>query len=641
MCGICGVIQVSGELRQVVSPETLDWMTDTMVHRGPNDRGTYSAPGVALGVRRLSIIDVDGGHQPFCNEDGTIWAVQNGELYNHDDLRSRLLADGHAFRSRCDTEVLPHLYERDGDAFEAALRGMFGIALWDGGRRRAVLARDQFGIKPLYYSVVGDLVLFASELKSLLASGLISRDLDYRALDAYLSLGYIPAPRTPLAAVSKLLPGHRLVVSDGDVRAERYWAYPTASSRASASADELADELLRELEESVRLQLMSDVPLGAMLSGGIDSSVIVALMARNAGAPVKTFSVGFAELGAANELADARLVASAFGTDHHEVELSISEQSVDLKELVWQMDEPIADLSPLGFILLCKLAAEHVTVALSGQGADELLGGYANHRAAVIANAWGKIPGPLRTVGLAAAQRGPARLRRAVPTLAAQTTIDRILRMSSRLDPELRRQLVRGSLAELPGDEAQQAIASRLDGDDDGDALSATLRVDGQLALPDDMLHYFDRASMAHSLEVRVPFCDTEVASFCASVPSSLKVKRLQTKHVLKVAARGLIPDRIIDKPKVGFFANSTDAWFRAQTDGALADWLLNSDPRYAEILDPAVVRALASRHLDGSDTRFLKLLVSILMLEIWLDTFLARAPASQPAERVVVGAGG
>jgi asparagine synthase (glutamine-hydrolysing) len=632
MCGICGIVQLGGEPRPVVAPETLDWMTDVMVHRGPNDRGTYSAPGIALGVRRLSVIDVEGGHQPFSNEDGSIWAVQNGELYNHVELRRELRGGGHTFHSRCDTEVLPHLYERDGEAFEARLRGKFGLAVWDSKQRRAVIARDQFGIKPLYYAVVGDLLVFASELKSLLASGIVPLDLDYSAIDAFLSLGFVPGPSTPLAAVSKLLPGHRLVAGGGGVRLERYWDYPAPEPRTDgAGVDEVAEELLEQIEESVRLRLMSDVPVGAMLSGGIDSSLIVALMARNMTEPVKTFSVGFAEAGEANELADARLVASMFGTDHHEMELSLSKQAVDLTDLVWQLDEPLADLSPLGFLLLCELAAKHVTVALSGQGADELLGGYNSHRSAVVAGAWQKLPRPLRAVGIAALRRGPPRVRRKIPTLTAPDPVTRMLAMSSRLDPALRGRLVRGPLAELPGDAAFNAIASRLHGVE-GDALATNLYLDGQLALVDDMLHYFDRASMAHSLEVRVPLCDPKIAAYCATIPSGLKVRRLETKHVLKVAARGLIPDRVIDKPKVGFFANSVDAWFRAQTDGALATWLVGSDHRYAEILDPDVVGELVSRHLDRSDTKFLKLLISILMLEIWLGSFLQRAVAGPPA---------
>jgi asparagine synthase (glutamine-hydrolysing) len=631
MCGICGVVQVGGDPREVVAPDVLDRMTDAMTHRGPNDRGTYRADGVALGVRRLSIVDVDGGHQPFSNESGDVWAIQNGELYNHDEARAALVADGHAFTSRCDTEILPHLYERHGDALATQLRGKFAVAVWDGRRRRAVVARDRLGVKPLYYARAGDLVVFASELKSLLASGLVSDELDYEAIDSFLTFGFFPGPATPLAGVAKLQPGHSLVVEPDGVRVEQYWAYPKPDPQ-QRSAEEATEGLLELLEESVRLRLMSDVPLGAMLSGGLDSSLIVALMARNMSEPVKTFSVGFLEDGDKNELADARLVANAFGADHHELELSVSDAAVDLGELTWHLDEPLADLSALGFLALSELASRHVTVALSGQGADELLGGYAKHKAAAAAATWQRLPGPARTAATSLAQRGPRRFRRAARTLAAPGTVDRLLAMSSRLDGALRADLVRGPLAEADGQSARRAVAARLNGFPD-DPLPATLYIDAQLALVDDMLHYFDRASMAHSLEVRVPFLDHHLVEYCATIPADLKVRRLTTtKYVLKRAARGLVPDRIIDKEKIGFFAASVDRWFDAQVDGVIADYLLAEEPRYAEFIDRATVAGLVERHANGTDRRHGKLLLSLLMLEVWLSEYLPRAKrAAQP----------
>ena len=629
MCGICGVVQLRGEPRRVVAPEVLDRMTDAMTHRGPNDRGTYASAGIALGVRRLSIVDVDGGHQPIANEDGTIWAIQNGELYNHRDVRSRLGSRGHRFQTRCDTEIIPHLYEDAGAAFPEHLRGMFGIALWDDRERRAVIARDRLGIKPLYYAEAGDVLVFASELKSLLASGLVGTELDYEAIDAYLTLGFVPGPMTPLAAVKKLMPGHTLVVDPSGVRTQAFWSYPEPAP-VEMTLDEAGERLLAGLEESVRLRLMSDVPLGAMLSGGIDSSVIVALMARQMSEPVKTFSIGFAEAGEGNELADARLVAEHFGTDHHELELSFAEQTVDLGELVWYMDEPLADLSSLGFLALSELAASKVTVALSGQGADELLGGYRKHRAAAIAGAYTRLPGPARALGTAVLKRS-GRFGRAARTLEASDPATRLLAMSANLGPTLRSELVRGPLAEVEG-VALRRLRERL-GRVGDDPLPATLYLDGQLGLVDDMLHYFDRASMAHSLEVRVPFLDHRVVEYCATIPARHKVRRLNTKHVLKHVARGLIPDRIIDKPKVGFFNAAVEGWFRAQTKGAISDYLLGPDPRYAELIDRRRVEQLVRGHADGTDTGNAYALLSVLMLEVWLSSYLPRAvsPAARP----------
>jgi asparagine synthase (glutamine-hydrolysing) len=630
MCGICGIVQLGGPARVVAEPDVIDRMTDTMTHRGPSDRGTLVEDGVAIGVRRLSIVDVEGGHQPFANEARSVWAVQNGELYNHADIRKELSAVGHSFASRCDTEILPHLYEQVGTAFPERLRGMFGIALWDRARRRAVLVRDRLGIKPLYYAVSGDLLVFASELKALLASGLISDDLDHGAIDAYLALGFFPGPATPLRQVRKLEPGHRMVVESGGIRVERYWAYPVPDpSPPPRDPRELAEELLDKLDEAVRVRLMADVPLGAMLSGGLDSSLIVALMARHSTTPVSTFAVGFHGEGAVNELADARLMAETVGADHHELELSMDDAQVDLPSLVWSMDEPLADLSAVGFMALSELASRHVTVALSGQGADELLGGYRKHRAAAAADAWARLPRPLGAAGAAALSRGPARLRRMGRTLAAQSPAGRLLAMAGQLDADARRALVRGPLAELDGHAARRAVEHRLGGLRAA-ALPTTLYLDAQLGLVDDMLHYFDRASMAHSLEVRVPFLDHHLVEHCAGIPVGMKVRRLTgTKYLLKCAARGLVPDRIIDKPKVGFFNDAVGGWFRAQAGGAIQDYLLDDGACYADLLDRREVARLVAGHAEGRMPDAAPALLSVLMLEVWLRTYLPRARAA------------
>ncbi len=443
MCGICGVIQVGGEPREVISASRLDLMTDSMVHRGPDDRGTYSTAGIALGVRRLSIVDVEGGHQPVFNEDSSIVAIQNGELYNHDAVRTDLRARGHVLSTRCDTEILPHLYERDGQRFPAAIHGKFAVALWDDRQRRAVLARDRLGVKPLYWSHVGDLVFFASELKSLLASNLISSELDLEAVDLFLTLGYVPGPRTLLRGVRKLAPGSTLLVEDGTVRQDRYWSYPKPlPERDTRPLEEYADELLDLLRDAVRDRLMGDVPLGAMLSGGLDSSLIVALMAEMSPSTIRTFSIGYRE-DPVNELADARRVAELFGCEHHELELSVHEDPIDLDTLVLHMDEPVADISALGFDALSALAATHVTVALAGQGADELFGGYPKHRAASAIGPLIGLNAPARRA-LARVPWPSAKARRATSALAATDPAHRLLAMSGRLDPRQRAALYRG-----------------------------------------------------------------------------------------------------------------------------------------------------------------------------------------------------
>lgn len=626
MCGICGVVQLSGQSGLPVTPEVLDRMTDIMTHRGPSDRGTYLAPGIALGARRLSIIDVQGGHQPVPNESERIWAIQNGELYNHVELRKELERDGHVLRTGCDTEVLPHLYERVGDAVPEALRGKFAIAIWDGGRRRALLARDRFGVKPLYIAEVRGLLIFASELKSVLASGLVDPKLDLDAIDAYLSLGFFAGDTTPLRHVRKLLPAHRAVVEDGGVRIERYYELPYPVGDSQASEPELSERLLAELEESVRLRLMSDVPLGSMLSGGLDSSVVTALMARQSTHPVKTFSVAFVEDARGNELSDARLVASALGADHHELELSFAEQSISLETLTWQIDEPLADVSALGFSAISSVAAQHVTVALSGQGADEVLGGYPAHRNAMLARHWQMVPSPLRTIGRHAVGVTPARYRRAASVVTEEDALRRLLMQTSKMTATQRRELLPGA----PAIPAVEALASRWVRHRRGDPFAETLFAYQQYGLVDDMLAYNDKTSMAHSLEVRVPFLDHKVVEFCATLPPRFKVDRTLTgKTLLRRIARGLVPDRVIDKRKIGFFSHATEAWFAGQVRPQARHWLLRGDRSTRDLIDGRALERLVGDWYEGRGSRdSSSLVLAILMLEIWLSDTLPRALA-------------
>ena len=626
MCGIAGIIQVGGTPLRVCSPETLARMTDRMVHRGPDDRGLFQRNGVAIGARRLSIIDVDGGHQPFANEDHAVWAAQNGELYNHKEIRQTLEARGHTFKSRCDTEILPHLYEEHGDRFAEHLQGMFAVVVWDDTAKKAVLARDRLGIKPLYYAHVGDRLVFGSELKSVLASGLVSSELNYEGIDAYMDLGFFPTPLTPLKQVRKLRPGHRLIVDAKGVREERYWSYPEPTQlRAKTSVVSYAEELLFRLERSVCQRLMSDVPLGAMLSGGLDSSLVVALMARNMSKPVKTFSIGFEGTGRQNELDDAEFVSNYFGTDHHAIELPL-DMEVDLASLVWHMDEPLADLSSVGFLALSGLARKHVTVTLSGQGADELFGGYRKHRAAALAGICRKRVGGMIIDGLTKPfLRAPGQYGRMARTLSAADPVTRLLATSGNLGSTERKNLFRGPLRDVGGGQARRAAQALLGGVE-LDPLCGALHLDAQMGLVDDMLHYFDRASMAHSLEVRVPFLDHEFVEFSSQVPSEYKVgPRFETKHVLKHAARGVVPDRIIDKTKVGFFNQAVDGWITAQLDGPIRHHLLDSSACTADILDRKAVDQLVRQHKAGrKDGAYV--LLEILMLETWLRTYLPRA---------------
>jgi asparagine synthase (glutamine-hydrolysing) len=547
--------------------------------------------------------------------------MQNGELYNHDALRTQLKRDGHRFRSRCDTEILPHLYEAEHDRFVERLRGMFGLAIWDARNRRAVLARDRLGIKPLYWAQVDDLVLFASELKSVLASGLVPIELDYDAIEAYLTLGFVPAPHTPLAGVHKLLPGHQLVIENGSVHERSYWHYPQPNpDQPPRPLHEYTEELLDLLKESVRLRLMSDVPLGAMLSGGLDSSLIVALMAEIHTEPVKTFSVGFRE-DTNNELDDARTIANHFGTDHHELELSFQDDTIDLPDLVWHLDEPLADLSALGFLALSKLARQHVTVALSGQGADELFAGYERYRNAALAGRWRRLPPWGRQATRSLLSVGPRKARRAAEVFAASTPFDLLVALYGRESDEVDA-VRRGSR-----DRVASMLGKRFGQLSTGDPLETTLYLDAQLALPDDMLHYFDRTSMAHSLEVRVPFLDHHLVEWAATVPTTLKLRRETTKFVLKEAARNLLPAFAIDKPKMGFFNTSLDRWLEHQAATLADTHLLDAEAHVESLVDVDVVREFAY----GSPAQR-RIVFRVLILELWLERTSASAPLARSA---------
>lgn len=629
MCGVCGYFPLNPHRRTSPLDGRIDAMTDVMTHRGPDDRGVHRAPAAAIGARRLSVVDLDGGHQPFSNEDGTVGAAQNGEIYNHAELARGLRDRGHVLRSRCDTEVIPHLYEEFGEDFPRHLWGMFGIAVWDERRRRGLLVRDRLGVKPLYWAEAGGQIVFGSELKAVLASGIVPLDLDHEAIDAYLTLGYLPGPRTPLAAVRKLEPGHVLSVADGRVEVSPYWEYPAPAPRDGSPAEH-RDALLAMLDDAVRLRLMADVPVGAMLSGGLDSSLITALMVRHSATPVKTFAVGFREAGDANELGHARRVAQFLGTDHHELELSMADTEVDLARLVWHMDEPLADLSAIGFMALCELAREHVTVALSGQGADELLGGYDKHRAAALVGAVRRGPVP---AGLAAAVagRGPDAARRLSAAMRTSDPAARLLAFSALMGPAERDRLVRGPLAAVAPGSALRMVRRHSAGLGD-DPLAAQLALDAQLALPDGMLHYFDRGSMARSLEVRVPFLDHRLVELAATIPSGLKVHGLREgKYVLREAARGLVPDWVLERRKVGFFHATVDGWLSRQADGVAADYLLDPGARVRELLDPERIRGLV--HAPGRHGR---VLLAALMLEIWLAEYLPRAAASRAVPAAV-----
>ena len=618
MCGICGIVSPRGP----ADPERLARMSATLVHRGPDSDGTFLDGPVGLAARRLAIIDLAGGDQPIANEDGTVTVVQNGELYNYPELRTELERAGHRFRTSCDTEVLVHLYEQEGDAFARRLRGMFAVALWDAPRQRLVLARDRYGIKPLYYRPEAGGLEFASELRSLPRG-----EIDLDALEAFLAFNSIPAPLTIFREARKLPPGHVLVWQDGQTRLERY-ARPAPVSRSELREEdeaELLEELRGRLRDSVRAHLLSDVPVGVLLSGGIDSSALTALAAQETGEPVRTFSIGFEER-SFDELSDARLVAERYGTQHRELVLR-PDAALLLPALADAFDEPFADSSALPTYLVSQLAAEDVKVALSGEGGDELFGGYYTYVADLLA----------QRVGGLAGLAGPVVER--LPSSTARASFDykakRFVR-GAHLPPLERHH----AWKEIFSPEARAELTGRRHGFDpvdlyrerfaetEGAELLARLQdVDLGIYLVDDLLVKTDRASMAHSLEARVPFLDLAVTSFAFSLPARHRVSGFRKKVLLRKAVAPLVPDQIVRAKKRGFSIPAA-AWLRGDLEPFARETLSAETVRQQGFFEPSSVERLIDRHVRGEED-LSRQLWGLLAFTLWHERHVEREPGA------------
>jgi asparagine synthase (glutamine-hydrolysing) len=623
MCGIAGIVNLDG---RAVGRHELRVMCDALTHRGPDDEGFYVGDGVGLGMRRLSIIDLETGHQPIANEDGSVWVVFNGEIYNYRELREDLERRGHVFSTGTDTETIVHLYEEHGPGAVERLRGMFALAVWDARRRQLLLARDRLGIKPLYVADLGDRLLFASELKAILALGEVETQLDWPALSHLFAFQATPADASLVRGVRKLPPGTRLMARAGrDRRLERYWEVRFQPDRDHDEAYFVAR--LRELlEESVRLHLVSDVPLGAFLSGGIDSSSVVALMSRLTPGPIKTFSIGFADADY-SELAHARTVARAFGTDHRELVMEPDAFGI-LEAVAWHLDEPLGDPSAIPTYLVSGLAAESVTVVLSGDGGDELFAGYDKYVVERRERRYGLVPRPLRRlVGrlpdvMPERMRGRRFLRHFALDGAERyldaTTIFRADEQARLFTPDVAARLAGYD----PWDGERPALEPGT-----GHWLSTLQRADLNGYLPLDILTKVDRMSMAHSIETRVPLLDHKVVEFAATIPPELQLKQGVTKYVFKAAMRGLLPDAIIDRPKHGF-AVPLGHWFRGRLGGVLRDLLLSRASRQRGIIEPGYVERLIARHEAGRPLDME--LWALMSFELWCRRFLD-APSHRP----------
>ncbi|MGE3403281.1 MAG: asparagine synthase (glutamine-hydrolyzing) [Vicinamibacterales bacterium] len=628
MCGIAGFADLApGPHSLDVDRSRVRAMCDVMRHRGPDDDGYYVAPGVALGMRRLSIIDLATGRQPIHNEDATVWVVFNGEIYNYRELRRELERAGHRFSTSSDTETIVHGYEEWGSQVFSRLRGMFGVAIWDAPARTLLVGRDRPGIKPLYYAEAGGRLLFGSEAKCVLACPEVDRQLHAPALDHYLAYLYTPRDQSIFRGIKKLPPGHFLRVADGRVSIERYWSLPTEAAFAGTEAEAL-DRLEQVLGDAVTSHMVSDVPLGAFLSGGIDSSVVVALMARASGRPVKTFSIGFEEQ-AFDELPHARRVAEHLGTEHHEFVVRPDALDV-LDRLVWHFDEPFADSSAIPTWYVSEIARRHVTVVLSGDGGDELFGGYDRYlphpRVAAfdrLAPGIGRMAAAAMWRALPHGARGKNFLRR-----VARDPRGRYLDSITFYHADERRELLSPDIARRLGRwNAEAAFASPFAELDSLPFAAQMMAFDFATYLPEDCLTKVDRMSMAHSIESRVPLLDHQVVEFAASLPASMKIQGDRRKHLLKQLAFRLVPRELLDRPKQGFGV-PIGHWFRGSLRDAFGDILGSAQTRQRGLFNYRFVDRVLEEHLAGTRDHSLRLW-QLLVLELWQREYVDPAAAA------------
>jgi asparagine synthase (glutamine-hydrolysing) len=641
MCGICGILTLPGG--RAASMEDVRAMTGILFHRGPDDEGFHLAPPVALGFRRLSIVDLAGGHQPMSNEDGTVWIIFNGEIYNHKDIRAELERRGHRYSTRSDTETIVHAYEEYGDDCVQHLRGMFAFAIWDSRRQRLFCARDRLGIKPFYYALSEGRFAFASEIKSLFELPGLRPEMNRRALPEFFALGYHAGEETLFAGIHKLLPGHRLSIEVGaeksTPRIERYWDLDITPDTSLHTEEEYLERFRALFEESVRLRLMSDVPLGVFLSGGLDSSAIAATMAGMVGERLKTFSVGYAE-DEFSELPFARQVANYLGAEYNEILLSADDFYSSLPQLIWQEDEPMVWPSSVALNFVSRLARQKVIVVLTGEGSDELFAGYLKYRATL----WNRRWSPLyRGLLPEFAQRG---VRSLLESSALPESLRRKLRHTFLYHPdaferiyfdnfysvfpqELQAALFTPELAEeLRGVSAYAGSMAHFRDGDNESLLSRLLYLDIKTYLV-ELLMKQDQMSMAASIESRVPFLDHKLVEFVMRIPAAHKVRYLRGKHLLRRSMEGRLPDEILNRRKMGF-PTPVKPWIRYRLFDRIAALLDDGRLAARGLLRPEFIRDLLDAHRRGR-VDATEALWRLLNFELWNRIFLDRDPAVLP----------
>jgi asparagine synthase (glutamine-hydrolysing) len=620
MCGICGQFNFVDEAP--VRRSDLEAMTRSIAHRGPDDEGYFIAGSLGFGFRRLSIIDLSGGHQPMSDQEESVWVVFNGEIYNFPELKRELQSHGHVFRTNSDTEVIIHGYKEWGDEVLNRLNGMFGLAIWDVRQRRLVVARDPFGIKLIYYRIDGNALYFGSEMRPIRAVLQGKTEIDATSLDLFLRYRFTPAPYTIVKGVKKLAPGTKLTVQNGVCEVSRWYRFKPEPFAPAKSPREAKEELLSLYKAAIKRQLISDVPVGLLLSGGIDSGLLLALMNLN-GNSWPTYAVGYGTSFADDELADAAETARVLGSKHSSVTITKATFEEVLPKIVATLEEPIAASSIVPMYFVCQRAHQDVKVALVGQGPDELFGGYPRHLGVRYGAMWASLPQWLRTpiASTVAALPRNETLKRGVNSLAIPDRMRRYQHV----------------LSLLPGDQVEGLFQDGLLPPDDGDTILNCWKDMGELmtetdelgglqflevrsTLPDELLMYADKLSMAHGLELRVPFVDKEIVEYVERLPASLKVRNGSRKWLHRQVCRTFLPESIMKRPKRGFAGNVVDDWFRGAIDSKMADTLLDHGSRIYQYLRPKAIRVLFEQHAAGRNDNH-KVLFSLAVFEEWLRT--------------------
>jgi asparagine synthase (glutamine-hydrolysing) len=626
MCGICGKLEFDPEAK--VAPNLLRQMADAIVHRGPDDDGYYVKGQVGLGFRRLSIIDLNGGHQPLANEDDSIWIIFNGEIYNYQELRRLLLSKGHVFKTQSDTEVIVHLYEEYGRDCLEKLRGMFGFAIWDSKKKSLFLARDRVGIKPLYYYMGANFLCFASEMKAILVDPAVRRELDPAMIDRFLTYFYMPGTSTLLRNFFKLEPGHSLLVQDGKIQIRRYWDLDFQPGQDHRSPQTLEREVVELLDEAVQLHMISDVPVGFLLSGGVDSTAMLSLASKKTDKTTSSYTIGFAHPGVVDERPFARMAAEQFGSKYFEVSITAQEFASFLPQYVWYMEEPVCEPASVALYYVSKLASQHVKVLISGEGGDEAFAGYHNYMYLSWVEAIKKKLGPFR----GAVSRGMALvgqmtdsrvLKKYAPLFDAGLDEHYLSRTSSPFNyfNRTRSAIYSEQMSQCVGESGSAWITRNLVAGKCADGpLEKMLYIDTKTWLPDDLLIKADRMTMANSVELRVPFLDHKLLEFAARLPGNQKVRGFQMKYLLKKALANHVPPAILRRRKEGF-PNPSASWLVHELKDMVADILLDSKSITRGYFQRPAIEELIKR--NSQSLRYTPEVFSLLVLELWHRAFI------------------